>query len=97
MATTTTPPAPVGASSAPDARRLSRRATLSVILVSLAGTATETLGRRLRDIRSDESGNVITDNLGWIVFGVLAIVVIGALIKTLGSTVVNWVSSQLGV
>ena len=40
---------------------------------------------------------MITDNLAWIVFGVLAIVVIGALIKTLGSTVVNWVTTQLGV
>jgi hypothetical protein len=56
-----------------------------------------TLATRLREDRYDESGNVITDNLGWIVFGVVAIVAIGALIKTLGASVINWVSSQLGL
>ena len=45
----------------------------------------------------DERGNVITDNLAWIVFGVVAIVAIGALLKTLGSSVISWVTNQLGV
>jgi len=44
-----------------------------------------------------ELGNVITDNLGMIVFGILAIVVIGGLISGLGTTVINWVTKQLGV
>jgi hypothetical protein len=44
-----------------------------------------------------ELGNVITDNLGMIVFGILAIVVIGGLISGLGTTVINWVTNQLGV
>ena len=47
--------------------------------------------------RADESGNVITDNLAWIVFGVIAIVAIGALIKVLGANVLGWVETQLGV
>jgi len=45
----------------------------------------------------DEAGNVITDNLAWIVFGVVAIVVIGGLLETLGRSVVSWVSGQLGL
>lgn len=49
------------------------------------------------DADSDEQGNVITDNLGMIVFGILAIVVIGGLISGLGTRVVNFVSKQLGV
>lgn len=49
------------------------------------------------DAASDEQGNVITDNLGMIVFGILAIVVIGGLISGLGTRVVNYVSKELGV
>jgi hypothetical protein len=44
-----------------------------------------------------EAGNVITDNLAWIVFGVVAIVAIGALISGLGKDVINWTQNQLGV
>src|ERR1700722_19634523 len=44
-----------------------------------------------------ELGNVITDNLGMIVFGILAIVVLGTLISGLGTKVINWVTTQLGV
>jgi hypothetical protein len=44
-----------------------------------------------------EMGNVITDNLAMIVFGVIAIVALGAAIATLGGNVVNWVTKQLGV
>jgi len=64
----------------------------SAVLVVLA-TAMALATRPVRD----EAGNVITDNLAWIVFGVVAIVAIGALIKTLGSSVVSWVTNQLGV
>jgi hypothetical protein len=45
----------------------------------------------------DEQGNVITDNLAWIVFGVLAIVVIGTAISGLGTAVINWVTTQLNL
>ena len=68
----------------------------TLLLVSLLAAA-DRLKTRAETARSDEHGNVITDNLAWIVFGVIAIVVIGALIKTLGSTVINWVQTQLGV
>jgi hypothetical protein len=81
----------------PPARRSHRLGRLVVTLMTLAATATSTLRNRLTEARDDEAGNVITDNLAWIVFGVLAIVAIGAMIKTLGSTVVNWVNTQLGV
>lgn len=70
---------------------------LRFTLISLASSAATTFQARLRQARRDESGNVITDNLGWIVFGVIAIVVIGALIKALGATVIHWVSTQLGL
>jgi hypothetical protein len=49
------------------------------------------------DAQRDEQGNVITDNLAWIVFGVLAIVVIGGAISGLGTAVINWATTQLGV
>ncbi|MCU4186439.1 hypothetical protein K6U06_18875 [Acidiferrimicrobium sp. IK] len=80
-------------------RRVGRlRPTLWILtLLSATGTATATLRARAAAARADESGNVITDNLAWIVFGVVAIVAIGALVKTLGSTVLNWVQTQLGV
>lgn len=55
------------------------------------------LGALDRRLRRDERGNVITDNLAWIVFGVVAIVAIGALLKALGASVVSWVSNQLGL
>jgi hypothetical protein len=70
---------------------------LSLTLIGLASSAATTFQARLREARRDESGNVITDNLGWIVFGVIAIVAIGALIKALGATVIHWVSTQLGL
>lgn len=77
-------------------RRL--RPTLWLLtLLSATFTATGTLRARAAAARADESGNVITDNLAWIVFGVVAIVAIGALVKTLGGTVLNWVQTQLGV
>ena len=54
---------------------------------------------RARGLVTDdrELGNVITDNLGMIVFGILAIAVLGAAISGLGTKVVNWVSTQLGI
>ena len=54
---------------------------------------------RARGLVTDdrELGNVITDNLGMIVFGIVAIVALGALISGLGSKVVTYVTKQLGV
>jgi hypothetical protein len=51
------------------------------------------LRARLRDQR----GSQITDNLGLIVIGIVAVVAIGGLISGLDSTVFNWVTKQLGV
>ena len=67
---------------------------LSAALVYLAD-----MNARARQVRAEnpDAGNVITDNLAWIVFGVIAIVAIGALISGLGKTVVSWVQSQRGV
>lgn len=66
-------------------------------LLGVTANATATLRARAAAAHADETGNVITDNLAWIVFGVVAIVVIGALVKTLGGTVLNWVQTQLGI
>ena len=67
------------------------------LLVVTLLAALSNLKTRAETARHDEAGNVITDNLAWIVFGVIAIVVLGALIKALGQTVINWVQTQLGV
>ncbi len=48
---------------------------------------------RLRDQR----GSQITDNLGLIVIGIVAVVAIGGLISGLDSAVFNWVTKQLGI
>ncbi|HUZ43531.1 MAG TPA: hypothetical protein VMU63_03950 [Acidimicrobiales bacterium] len=66
-------------------------------LVVLAMTTMTALARWGDRPLRDEAGNVITDNLAWIVFGVVAIVVIGGLLETLGRSVVSWVSGQLGL
>lgn len=55
------------------------------------------LAERLAAARADQSGNVITDNLAWIVFGVVIIVAIASLIKVLDSEVFDYVTNQLGV
>jgi hypothetical protein len=68
----------------------------TMIVVTLR-TAVTTLKSRAEAARHDEAGNVITDNLAWIVFGVIAIVAIGAAVKVLGGTVISWVTTQLGV
>ncbi|MGH9126218.1 MAG: hypothetical protein ACRDZ8_16060 [Acidimicrobiales bacterium] len=73
-------------------------------LDSAAYLLTERGARNLADDRSlglvtddRELGNVITDNLGMIVFGIVAIVALGALISGLGTKVVSYVTKQLGV
>jgi hypothetical protein len=73
-----------------------RRLQPTMLVITLLAAAS-TLKARAQAARHDEAGNVITDNLAWIVFGVIAIVAIGALIKTLGGTVINWVQNQLNV
>ena len=57
------------------------------------------MNARARQARHEnpEAGNVITDNLAWIVFGVVAIVAIGALISGARQDVINWAQNQLGV
>ena len=45
----------------------------------------------------DQRGSQITDNLGLIVIGVVAVVAIGGLIAGLDTTVFNWVTKQLGL
>jgi len=76
----------------PGMRRVGRF-WLAVAVAALTAVARLASDRPLRD----EAGNVITDNLAWIVFGVVAIVVIGGLLETLGRSVVSWVSGQLGL
>jgi hypothetical protein len=52
---------------------------------------------RLRSRLQDQRGSQITDNLGLIVIGIVAIVAIGGLITGLDTTVFNWVTKQLGL
>lgn len=51
----------------------------------------------IRVAAGDESASQVTDNLGLIVIGVVAIVAIGGLISGLDKTVFNWVTAQLGL
>ncbi len=52
---------------------------------------------RLRSQSRDQRGSQVTDNLGLIVIGIVAIVAIGGLITGLDNTVFSWVSTQLGL
>jgi hypothetical protein len=52
---------------------------------------------RFRARLQDQRGSQITDNLGLIVIGIVAVVAIGGLISGLDSTVFNWVTKQLGL
>jgi hypothetical protein len=52
---------------------------------------------RVRARLQDQRGSQITDNLGLIVIGIVAVVAIGGLISGLDTTVFNWVTKQLGV
>jgi hypothetical protein len=45
----------------------------------------------------DQRGSQITDNLGLIVIGIVAIVAIGGLVAGLDQAVFNWVTKQLGL
>ena len=61
---------------------------------------TRRLRRALAGLRArsqDQRGSQITDNLGLIVIGIVAVVAIGGLISGLDSTVFNWVTKQLGL
>ena len=49
------------------------------------------------DVACDEQGNVITDNLGMIIFGILAIIAIGTAVSGLGTKVVNKITSELNL
>ena len=65
--------------------------------MGVTARAITTLRARAAAARADESGNVVTDNLAWIVFGVVVTVAVAALVKTLGATVLSWVQQQLGL
>jgi hypothetical protein len=52
---------------------------------------------RLRARLQDQRGSQITDNLGLIVIGIVAVVAIGGLISGLDTTVFNWVTKQLNM
>jgi len=45
----------------------------------------------------DQRGSQITDNLGLIVIGIVAIVAIGGLIAGLDTTIFTWLTKQLGL
>lgn len=77
--------------------RLRVRTALMLPLLAVMTAVHATAFRMRRRVLADEAGNVITDNLAWIVFGVIAIVAIGGLIETLGSQVMSWVTGQLGI
>ena len=51
----------------------------------------------LRARLQDQRGSQITDNLGLIVIGIVAVVAIGGLISGLDTTVFNWVTKQLNM
>jgi hypothetical protein len=51
----------------------------------------------LRQLLGDQRGSQITDNLGLIVVGIVAVVAIGGLISGLDKTVFDYVTSQLGL
>ena len=65
--------------------------------MGVTARAIATLRARAAAASADESGNVVTDNLAWIVFGVVITVAVAALVKTLGATVLSWVQQQLGL
>jgi hypothetical protein len=52
---------------------------------------------RLRARLQDQRGSQITDNLGLIVIGIVAVVAIGGLASGLDTTVFNWVTKQLNM
>jgi hypothetical protein len=51
----------------------------------------------LRHLLRDQRGSQITDNLGLIVVGIVAVVAIGGLISGLDTTVFTWVTNSLGL
>lgn len=46
---------------------------------------------------ADQRGSQITDNLGLVVIGIVAIVAIGGLISGLDQAVFKWITNQLGL
>lgn len=52
---------------------------------------------RLRYRLKDQRGSQITDNLGLIVMGIVAVLAIGTLISGLDSTIFTWVTTKLGL
>ncbi|MGA3218921.1 MAG: hypothetical protein ABSE77_07575 [Acidimicrobiales bacterium] len=52
---------------------------------------------RLRRLLGDQRGSQITDNLGLIVVGIVAVVAIGGLISGLDTTIFKYVTTELGL
>ena len=52
---------------------------------------------RLRRLFRDQRGSQITDNLGLIVVGIVAVVAVGGLISGLDTAIFKWVTTQLGL
>jgi hypothetical protein len=73
-------------------RRRNHRPRLSLATRSLTAVLA-----RARTAVADDRASQVTDNLGLIVIGVVAIVAIGGLISGLDKTVFNWVTAQLGL
>jgi hypothetical protein len=72
--------------------RTDPRLLKSSVLLRLRSTVS-----RVRARLQDQRGSQITDNLGLIVIGIVAVVAIGGLISGLDTTVFNWVTKQLGI
>jgi hypothetical protein len=79
----------------PQSRRTPRPAW--TVLVTWLALVPTLLADRARQARHDESGNVITDNLGMIILGVAAIVVIMAALQAAGTKVITDITKTLGV
>jgi hypothetical protein len=78
------------------ASRLERRSALRPFLLTLLARVCYVVSAwRVRS--ADQRGSQITDNLGLVVIGIVAIVAIGGLVSGLDKAVFNWVTGQLGL
>ncbi|HUB69282.1 MAG TPA: hypothetical protein VL984_02570 [Acidimicrobiales bacterium] len=62
-----------------------------------AGARLRSALSRLQELLVDQRGSQVTDNLGLIVIGIVAIVAIGTLITNLDSTIFKWLQGELGL
>jgi hypothetical protein len=76
--------------------RTHKLGTLLVLPIALI-LLSSALMARMQVARADQRGSQISDNLGLIVIGVVAIVAIGAAITGLGTAVISYVTKELGL